>query len=124
MFARAVKIVSAPCRLGLRNVDATLLAFQHSTNTLGGVGGGGSGTRCIECTFDVTDDKPEGKKDKNKTDQWAHKYFRKAKTGRGERIRTSGPLLPKQVRYQAALHPDGFSDCDGQKSGRGPVTLV
>jgi uracil-DNA glycosylase family 4 len=26
--------------------------------------------------------------------------------GRGERIRTSGPLLPKQVRYQAALRPD------------------
>jgi hypothetical protein len=27
--------------------------------------------------------------------------------GRNERIRTSGPLLPKQVRYQAALHSDG-----------------
>ena len=27
-------------------------------------------------------------------------------TGRGERIRTSDPLLPKQVRYQAALRPD------------------
>ena len=26
--------------------------------------------------------------------------------GRGERIRTSDPLLPKQVRYQAALQPD------------------
>src|SRR5262249_7888248 len=26
--------------------------------------------------------------------------------GRGERIRTSDPLLPKQVRYQTALHPD------------------
>ncbi len=26
--------------------------------------------------------------------------------GRGERIRTSDPLLPKQVRYQAALRPD------------------
>ena len=25
--------------------------------------------------------------------------------GRGERIRTSGPLLPKQVLYQAELHP-------------------
>ena len=24
--------------------------------------------------------------------------------GRSERIRTSDPLLPKQVRYQAALH--------------------
>ena len=25
--------------------------------------------------------------------------------GRGERIRTSGPMLPKHVRYQTALHP-------------------
>gem|GEM_PF-4006923 len=28
------------------------------------------------------------------------------KNGRGEKIRTSDPLLPKQVRYQAALRPD------------------
>ncbi len=28
------------------------------------------------------------------------------KIGRGERIRTSDPLLPKQVRYQAALRPE------------------
>jgi hypothetical protein len=28
------------------------------------------------------------------------------KFGRSERIRTSDPLLPKQVRYQAALHSD------------------
>ena len=27
-------------------------------------------------------------------------------TGRDERIRTSGPLNPIQVRYQTALHPD------------------
>ena len=26
--------------------------------------------------------------------------------GRGERIRTSDPLLPKQMRYQTALRPD------------------
>ena len=26
--------------------------------------------------------------------------------GRGGRIRTADPLLPKQMRYQAALHPD------------------
>ncbi len=26
--------------------------------------------------------------------------------GRGERIRTSDPLLPKQVRYQTALRPE------------------
>ena len=28
------------------------------------------------------------------------------KSGRGERIRTSDLLLPKQSRYQAALRPD------------------
>ncbi len=27
--------------------------------------------------------------------------------GRGERIRTFDPLVPNQMRYQAALHPDG-----------------
>ena len=32
----------------------------------------------------------------------------KLENGRGERIRTSDPLLPKQVRYQAALRPDNF----------------
>ena len=33
-------------------------------------------------------------------------------TGRSERIRTSDPLLPKQVRYQTALHSD-TSSLDG-----------
>ena len=28
------------------------------------------------------------------------------RTGRGGGIRTPDPLLPKQLRYQAALHPD------------------
>ena len=28
------------------------------------------------------------------------------KIGRGGEIRTPDPLLPKQMRYQAALHPD------------------
>ncbi len=36
--------------------------------------------------------------------------------GRGGRIRTGGPLLPKQVRYQAALRPDRFF---GGESGAG-----
>ena len=27
---------------------------------------------------------------------------------RGEGIRTPGPMLPKHVRYQTALHPEGF----------------
>ena len=26
--------------------------------------------------------------------------------GRGDRVRTCGPMLPKHVRYQTALHPD------------------
>ena len=29
------------------------------------------------------------------------------KDGRGARIRTGGPLVPNQVRYQTALRPDG-----------------
>ena len=29
-----------------------------------------------------------------------------SKSGRGGGIRTPDPLLPKQLRYQAALHPD------------------
>jgi hypothetical protein len=33
-------------------------------------------------------------------------YGRFFKTGRGGEIRTPDPLLPKQLRYQAALHPD------------------
>ena len=36
-----------------------------------------------------------------------HKKQERGRSGRGERIRTSDPLLPKQVRYQAAPHPDG-----------------
>ena len=32
--------------------------------------------------------------------------FRDFLIGRSERIRTSDPLLPKQVRYQTALHSD------------------
>ncbi len=30
----------------------------------------------------------------------------RVKSGRGDWIRTSGPLRPRQVRYQAALRPD------------------
>ena len=32
--------------------------------------------------------------------------------GRGGGIRTPGPLLPKQMRYQAALRPDTAIDCN------------
>ena len=35
--------------------------------------------------------------------------------GRGERIRTSGPLLPKQVLYQAELHPVLMRTMDGKR---------
>ena len=31
---------------------------------------------------------------------------RLCKNGRGGEIRTPDPLLPKQLRYQAALHPE------------------
>jgi hypothetical protein len=33
-------------------------------------------------------------------------FYIRGKFGRSERIRTSDPLLPKQVRYQAALRSD------------------
>ena len=38
---------------------------------------------------------------------WAEVDY--TRNGRSERIRTSDPLLPKQVRYQTALHSD---NCD------------
>lgn len=34
------------------------------------------------------------------------RLFINLKNGRGGEIRTPDPLLPKQLRYQAALHPD------------------
>ena len=34
--------------------------------------------------------------------------------GRGERIRTSGPLVPNQMRYQTALRPDAEFSNIGQ----------
>jgi hypothetical protein len=33
-------------------------------------------------------------------------FFTGAQYGRGARIRTEGPLVPNQVRYQTALHPE------------------
>ena len=36
----------------------------------------------------------------------SHKSGHRIKSGRGGEIRTPDPLLPKQLRYQAALHPD------------------
>ncbi len=37
--------------------------------------------------------------------RWAAKIT--LRDGRGGKIRTCGPLLPKQVLYQAELRPDG-----------------
>jgi hypothetical protein len=42
------------------------------------------------------------------------------KNGRGERIRTSDPLVPNQVRYQTALRPEllmlqRFAGCEKQR---------
>ncbi len=41
--------------------------------------------------------------------------------GRADRIRTCDPLLPKQMRYQAALRPDlvptPYLDCSGSDQG-------
>lgn len=34
-----------------------------------------------------------------------HNSFRR---GRDDRIRTCGPLVPNQMRYQTALHPDSI----------------
>ena len=39
--------------------------------------------------------------------------------GRGDRIRTYDPLLPKQMRYQAALLPDIFPGPELRPKGDG-----
>lgn len=44
------------------------------------------------------------------------KYQRIKKFGRGGGIRTRDPLHPMQVRYQAALRPDGDFAKDSQNS--------
>ena len=45
----------------------------------------------------------------------------KEKFGRGERIRTSGPCLPKIVLYQAELLPDRMWPEGRRKTGRGYI---
>src|SRR4051812_27623149 len=42
-----------------------------------------------------------------------------SKSGRGDWIRTSDPLLPKQMRYQAALRPDSQDARSYRKLGAG-----
>ena len=39
---------------------------------------------------------------------WERQLNQPRKSGRGGRIRTGGPLRPRQVRYQAALRPDAL----------------
>ncbi len=51
------------------------------------------------------------------------------KTGRGEKIRTSGPCLPKTVLYQAELHPDFIKNATESirkltASGELPLVLI
>ena len=41
----------------------------------------------------------------------------KDKNGRGERIRTSDPLVPNQVRYQTALRPEKMCFEDVERLG-------
>jgi hypothetical protein len=43
--------------------------------------------------------------DESKTPSMIFKRAR-SENGRGERIRTSDPLVPNQVRYQTALRPE------------------
>ena len=38
------------------------------------------------------------------------KKLTQERNGRGERIRTSGPLVPNQVRYQTAPLPDNIAN--------------
>ena len=40
-------------------------------------------------------------------------------SGRGSWIRTNDPLLPKQMRYQTALYPDGLTEHQVLNSGSG-----
>ena len=42
--------------------------------------------------------------------------------GRGERIRTSDPLVPNQVRYQTALRPENFVAVKRSKERRSPFS--
>ena len=45
--------------------------------------------------------------------------------GRSERIRTSDPLVPNEVRYQAALHSDlaAFPQSDARGRPRGLIAF-
>ncbi len=54
-----------------------------------------------------------GKTEEKKTQKkgfWISPKASSVSTGRDEKIRTSDPLNPIQVRYQAALHPDPDSN--------------
>lgn len=53
---------------------------------------------------DYTTFPPQGKKSRNTVVE--HVAVLVTEIGRRERIRTSDPFLPKEVRYQAALHAE------------------
>ena len=59
-----------------------------------------------------TDRKPKMKSPTLRSVSGAYLLIFCEKNGRDDWIRTSGPLLPKQVRYQTALHPDASTEPD------------
>jgi hypothetical protein len=48
----------------------------------------------------------------------------RAENGRGKRIRTSGPCLPKTVLYQAELFPDRSGTETAPRGRRAPIRGV
>ena len=71
------------------------------------------------CRILIDDLKPDDRGDP--FDSVSRKSLRVAplKTGRGDWIRTSDPLRPRQVRYQAALRPDSEASNSTLRRSRG-----
>jgi hypothetical protein len=57
---------------------------------------------------------PEGREATDKKIAQSFDWAIFGENGRCERIRTSDPLHPMQMRYLAALHTDGVSLADGK----------
>ena len=57
---------------------------------------------------------PEGREATDKKIAQSFDWAIFGENGRCERIRTSDPLHPMQMRYLAALHTDGVSSADGE----------
>ena len=49
---------------------------------------------------------------------WGLLLLKRSKRGRSTRIRTLDPLLPKQMRYRAALHSECLVPSDGIEPSR------